>query len=422
MTSQQEHPSARARTLNSVLRRTHFKVALIALALAGLSLTLVGLLALRAYSSHNLLLVARSISYTAEAAVVFRDAEAAIESVRLIAEPEEVASVRIIDRQGEELVNWENMQSGLLPKVERLISRILQPSPVIMPIMHDDASVGQLELVGSGKGLLSFLINGLLLLGACLLLSAVGASRLSRSVIQGIAQPLRNLAKVAHSVRYHGTFDHRVPPADIVELNELGKDFNDLLDEVEAWRAHLHEENAVLSHRASHDSLTGLANREFLRTRLNREIRGADEQGQRLALMYMDCDRFKYINDTFGHGAGDDVLKTLATRLHGQLRKNDLLARMGGDEFAAVISPYYQIEDLHEIACNIQEAAAIPIKLTNGHIVAVSLSIGIAVFPDDAQTMDGLLEVADAMMYRAKRSSSDERRAAHFANMDAITE
>lgn len=404
---QHRNSSDGGRKLESVLRRAHFKVALIAVALAGLSLTVVGLLALRAYSSHNLLLVARSISYTVEAAVVFKDAEAALESVRLIAEPEEVVSVKITDRQGAELVNWKNTQTGLQHRIEKSISRILQPDPVIMSIIHDDAPVGQLELVGSGKGLVSFLINGSLLVIVCLLLSALGASRLSRRVLQVITQPLGNLAEVAHSVRYDGSFDKRVPPAGISELNELGKDFNELLDELESWRASLHEENAALSHRACHDSLTGIANREFFHTRLSRAIRTATEQGQRLALLYMDCDRFKHINDTLGHGAGDDVLKILAARLQNQLRKGDQVARLGGDEFAAVIFPCHQIDNVHTIARNIREAASMPMELTGGHMLTVSVSIGIAVFPDDAETLHELLEYADADMYRAKRRRAD---------------
>jgi len=393
-----------------VLRRAHLKVALVAVALAGLSLTLVGLFALRAYSAHNLLLVARSISYTVEAAVVFKDAEAAIESLRLIAEPEEVVSVRITDRHGDELVNWHNPRSGLLIDVERVASRILQPDPVRLPIMHDGTRVGQLELVGSGRSLISFLVNGFLLVVACLLLSALGASYLSRRVIQGIVQPLRNLAKVAHSVRYQGTFEERVPPAGITELNELGRDFNDLLDELEAWRANLHEENAALSYRASHDSLTGLANRAFFESRLNRVVRDAVEQKQRLALLYMDCDSFKRINDTLGHGAGDEVLKTIAARVHGQLRKEDLLARLGGDEFAAIIYPCYRIEDVQGIADDIRQSMAAPMELAGGQLIDVSVSIGIAMFPEHGQTVEELLKYADAAMYEAKRSSKDRHR------------
>src|SRR5690606_33849015 len=174
MKFRRQNVSAERPTLNSVLRRAHLKVALAAVVLAGLSLTLVGLLALRAYSAHNLLLIGRSISYTVEAAVVFRDAEAAVESLRLIASPEEVISARITDRHGNELVSWRNPESGLLINVERVVSRMLQPDPVTLPIIHDGSRVGQLELVGSGRSLVSFLINGFLLVFACLLLSAMG--------------------------------------------------------------------------------------------------------------------------------------------------------------------------------------------------------------------------------------------------------
>ncbi len=418
MKFRRQNVSAERPTLNSVLRRAHLKVALAAVVLAGLSLTLVGLLALRAYSAHNLLLIGRSISYTVEAAVVFRDAEAAVESLRLIASPEEVISARITDRHGNELVSWRNPESGLLINVERVVSRMLQPDPVTLPIIHDGSRVGQLELVGSGRSLVSFLINGFLLVFACLLLSAMGTFYLSRRVIRNIVRPLRNLAKVAHTVRYQGTFDERVPPAAIAELNELGNDFNDLLDELESWRAHLHQENAALSYRASHDALTGLANRAFFESRLTRVVRDAGEQGQRVALLYMDCDSFKRINDTLGHVVGDEVLKTLAARVHGQLRKDDLLARLGGDEFAAIIYPCHQIEDVQRIAGDIRSAMTAPMELAGGHSITVSLSIGIAAFPEHAQTADELLKCADVAMYEAKRvARGHHRMARHTASM-----
>lgn len=407
--------SAERPTLNRVLRRAHLKVALVSVVLAGLTLTLVGLLALRAYSEHNLLLVGRSISYTVEAAVVFRDAEAALESLQLIAEPEEVISARITDRDGNELVSWQNPQSGLLANVERVANRVLQPEPVTLPIIHDDKPVGQLELVGSGRSLVSFLVNGFILLFICLLLSALATFYLSRRVLMGIVRPLRNLAKVAHTVRYQGVFDERVPPAGIAELNELGSDFNDLLDELGAWRTHLNEENAALTYRASHDSLTGLANRAFFESRLTRVIRDAGEQGQRVALLYMDCDNFKGVNDTLGHAVGDEVLRTLAARIHGQLRKDDLVARLGGDEFAAIIYPCHQLEDVQRIADDIQLAMAAPMELANGHALTVSLSMGIAAFPDHVQTVDELLNYADAAMYEAKQFAKGEHRMAFHA-------
>lgn len=414
--------SAERPTLNSVLRRAHLKVALVAVVLAGFTLTLVGLLALRAYSEHNLLLVGRSISYTVEAAVVFKDAEAAAESLQLIAEPEEVISARITDRHGNELVYWQNSQSGLLVDVERAASRVLQPEPITLPIIHDGKRVGQLELVGSGSSLVSFLVNGFVLLFVCLLLSAMGTFYLSRRVLVGIVQPLRNLAEVAHTVRYEGSFDERVPPADIAELNELGNDFNELLDELEAWRVHLREENAALTHRASHDSLTGLANRAYFESRLSRVICDAAEQGQRAALLYMDCDHFKRVNDTLGHVMGDEVLKILAARVQGQLRKDDLLARLGGDEFAAIIYPCHQPEDVQRIAANIQRAMAAPMELTSGRTLTVSLSQGVAVFPDHAQNADDLLKHADAAMYEAKQVARGKHRMARHPALQELFE
>lgn len=411
MSNRQARSSGRP-SLNRVLRRAHLKVALVAVVLAGVTMTTVGLLALRAYAEHNLLLVARSLSYTVEAAVVFRDADAVQEVLELIAETAEVGEARISDRDGNELTRWVSPGAGWRASIERVVSDVLQPAPVTLPITHNGQTVGRLELSGSARSLTSFLIHGFALLFACLLLSAVGTFYLSRQVIKGIVRPLRNLAKVAHAVRYDGSFDERVPSADIAELNDLGEDFNDLLDELKSWRASLHEENAILSYRASHDSLTGLANRAYFSSRLKRVIRDASQQpGEQVALLYIDCDGFKHINDTLGHSAGDEVLIELAARIKGQLRKDDLLARLGGDEFAAIIHPCFDLQDVARIARGIQSAMDVPMQLQGGHELTLSLSVGVAAFPDHVATADELLAHADAAMYKAKRASHGQDRA-----------
>ncbi|KOX60718.1 diguanylate phosphodiesterase [Streptomyces purpurogeneiscleroticus] len=148
---------------------------------------------------------------------------------------------------------------------------------------------------------------------------------------------------------------------------------------------------------AHHDALTGLANRTSFHARLEREIRAADVQGGRLAVLCLDLDRFKEVNDLFGHAAGDAMLRDLALRAGGLLDAKQLMARLGGDEFA-ILTP--QAEGSAERLAEriLSTLAAVP--AASGPVIATS--IGIAVYPDDAADQRALLSHADAALYRAK--------------------
>jgi diguanylate cyclase (GGDEF)-like protein len=206
-----------------------------------------------------------------------------------------------------------------------------------------------------------------------------------------------------------------VPPAAIAELDNLGNDFNALLDELESWQTHLQSENETLAHQASHDSLTGLPNRAFFEGRLIRALRNANKLNEQVAVLFLDSDRFKEINDGFGHAAGDAVLVAVANRVRAQLREDDLVARLGGDEFAVLLTPLHKIEDAEWIADKIITSMEVPIPLPGSIQVLTSLSIGIAVYPDHGATPGALLNAADAAMYQAKRLS---RGAQHTAGSE----
>lgn len=256
-------------TLRSVLGRGHLSVALLAVGLVGISLTLLGVLALRVYANHNLHLIARSINYTVEAAVVFDDSAAANEALELIAGAEEVADAKVFNNDGEQLAHWRRNDEGVLGHLEAQVATALLDEPINLPIMHQQQKVGHIELIGQGRSLLLFLLSGLAGILFCTILSAFVALYLSRRLLVDIVRPLRALASVAHAARRERSFDRRVPEAAIAELNELGNDFNALLDELEVWHSHLQSENATLAHQASHDSLTGLPNRAFFEGRLS---------------------------------------------------------------------------------------------------------------------------------------------------------
>lgn len=326
-------------TLRSVLGRGHLSVALVAVAMASVSLTLLGVLALRVYADHNLHLIARSINYTVEAAVVFKDRVAATEALALIASTEEVAEARVLDLNGSTLAHWVRPETGVLSRIELELAHTLLEEPIRQPILHQGQKIGTVELSGHGGSLLRFLLSGLAGIIICTAISGWVAIYLARRMLRGITGPLHSLADVAHAARSERAFDRRVPPAQIAELDSLGNDFNALLDELEAWQTHLQSENETLAHQASHDSLTGLPNRAFFEGRLIRALRSAAKLNERVAVLFLDSDRFKDINDNFGHAAGDAVLVAVAARVRAQLRESDLVARLGGDEFAILLSP-----------------------------------------------------------------------------------
>ncbi|WP_444757216.1 diguanylate cyclase domain-containing protein [Pseudomonas sp. A014] len=391
-------------TLRSVLGRGHLGVALIAVGLVGVSLTVLGVAALRVYANHNLHLIARSISYTVEAAVVFDDSGAASEALAVIAATEEVADAKVFDSQGELLAHWQRDDTGLLAPLQRQVAKALLGEAIHLPIVRQQRAVGHIELLGQGGSLLRFLLSGLAGILFCSLLSAAVAIHLSRRLFGDIVRPLRGLASVAHAARRERSFDRRVPEARIAELNELGNDFNALLDELEVWQSHLQSENETLAHQASHDSLTGLPNRAFFEGRLNRCLRNAARQQDHLALLFLDSDHFKQINDNLGHAVGDEVLINIASRVRAQLREHDLVARLGGDEFAVLLTPLHSREDAQRIAEKIVASMKLPILLDDGQRVSTSLSVGIAYYPDDGQDSASLLNAADAAMYQAKRN------------------
>ncbi len=187
-------------------------------------------------------------------------------------------------------------------------------------------------------------------------------------------------------------------------------DARDLANALRQRRRELEEANKELAHRAFHDALTGLPNRLMLRDRLSQALMRAQRNGTVLAVLYIDLDRFKTINDTLGHRIGDAVLRSVATRISGQLRKSDTVAREGGDEFLIL---------LEEVG-NAHHAASVAAKLLHslgqahqieGQSLYCSGSIGVAMFPDDGQSAEELIKHADAAMFDSK---GDGRNQVHF--------
>ena len=156
-----------------------------------------------------------------------------------------------------------------------------------------------------------------------------------------------------------------------------------------------------LAHLAHHDALTNVANRAMLGEQVERALAVASRRGVRLAVVFLDLDFFKHINDTYGHETGDLVLKELASRLLHNVRAIDIVGRIGGDEFVVVLSEVSDAGDVIRLTDKLRHACARPLQI-NGHELRLAVSMGVSLFPDDARDFRSLLRFADSALYLAK--------------------
>ncbi len=168
----------------------------------------------------------------------------------------------------------------------------------------------------------------------------------------------------------------------------------------------IRETELALQHLATHDTLTDLPNRFLMLDRLSQLLIRAKRSSTSFAVLYMDIDRFKEINDSRGHEVGDLLLRAVAQRLTKSVRQNDTVARIGGDEFVIIVESVHQIQDAETVALKIEHALASSFTLGK-HRVKATLSIGISLYPENGGDTDTLLRVADYAMYLAKREGGN---------------
>ena len=173
-------------------------------------------------------------------------------------------------------------------------------------------------------------------------------------------------------------------------------------------RRNLEDERQKLRYAAGHDPLTDLPNRRLFEELQQHALQRATRSKQKAALFVIDLDGFKPINDAYGHAAGDDVLQTVATRLREFTRATDSVARLGGDEFAILVEFLDSVETAALLASRLSETLMLQVEPEPGVSAEVSSSIGVALFPDHADTAEGLNEAADLAMYAAKAEGGDQ--------------
>jgi diguanylate cyclase (GGDEF)-like protein len=211
------------------------------------------------------------------------------------------------------------------------------------------------------------------------------------------AQPSFKIAALEAGAR-----DFISKPFDLLEVH---KRIHNML-EVRLLYKELAQYSRTQQELALHDALTGLPNRRLLEDRIETTLQHANRHHHKAAIMYLDLDGFKGINDTYGHAYGDEILKMVAQRLVTNSRKEDTVARLGGDEFMIVMGDIHSLHDALGPAAKLVEAVSDPYFI-NDLTLRLSTSIGISLYPDDAESVEALISIADYALYEAKRGGKN---------------
>lgn len=263
---------------------------------------------------------------------------------------------------------------------QQLLLGLAQPLRLVL------AEVEQLRLT---------IVHIVAVLGLVWLVVAVVLARALSRPINEIGQAARLFAQ--------GEVAHRLPTERNDEVGDLARSFERMQSQITQQLHELERSRRELSDQARHDGLTGLANRRLFGERLQAALAHRRRHGGEVALLLLDLDRFKPINDTHGHDAGDAVLKAVSQRLRDNVREVDTAARLGGDEFVVLLSGVSNVADLAPFALKLLERVSEPIAHGN-LMLQVGCSLGISRTPVDGDTPDTLLLAADAAMYEAKDS------------------
>ena len=351
------------------------------------------------------------IAENALPALQFRDPKTAAEILAGLGRDHEILEARIVEPNGAVFARFMPLDAdSTRRRAQDHLIRVAVPMQVgaerlaTLELTHDTAQVVSQIKTYVGTVCLATLV--------ALLVGSLLVARLQRA----ITNPLSDLTRLMTEVSCGGDLSRRsaVPGHD--ELSQLSDSFNRIIEQIETRNAALGKELAErlraekrLEHLAHHDQVTGLPNRHFFRQRTADLMRGKALATGTMALLFVDLDNFKYINDTFGHDCGDQLLVAVADRLSGAVRAHDMVVRFGGDEFIVLLDRIGDTQQAVRLSQKLLAAITQPFWLAEREFF-ITCSIGVALAPDHANDFDELLQKADAAMYAAKNAGKNGSR------------
>lgn len=407
-------------SIRKKLRRLLLLTSSCALLLSALGFAVNDLLSVRHAMFDRLRTQADIIGFNTVSALTFSDPEAALETLGSLKQEADIVGAALFSNQGRLFVHYTRGTESVPLTIPDQDSGIINGNLfVVSPIVLDNDRIGSIMLISDLSAWkhrqLRELVIGISVFSLSLLAAILLSSRLQRLV----SEPILKLAGTARRVSESQDYSLRAEKLSADEIGALVDDFNGMLSQIQlrdlelqqarneleekvrARTQELTELTRQLEHQAYHDILTGLSNRVTFDDRLRLATSQATRDGRRIAVMFLDLDRFKIINDTLGHAVGDKLLVQVAQRLKACLRNSDTLARLGGDEFAVLLPQTRQQIDAAEVAMKITAAIAEPIQV-DGYRLHVTTSIGISLFPEDGSWAETIVKNADTAMYRSK--------------------
>ena len=401
------------RALSLVSRLTRLNL----LILAGTICLTVTILAAVTWQSARARHLAVAVANTEQLALnlasslVFQDKAAAEHEISAYARRPDVQSVAVFDA-GSQLfipdqvpVLWQNSPAYALQG--------LQQMQIKRPVRLKNEIVGAVVVTESLHSLQQSLLSMFALFIGIMLLALLLASRLLRWVQRRALAPVLELAELAEFAAKHQDYSIRANIRRRDEVGRLGERLNELFKRTEIWQQDLQQQlqaqkqtSQQLDKLAHYDHLTGLANRLYFEAELPRAVEHTLQSGQRMALLFVDLDNFKTVNDQWGHDAGDEVLQIVAKRMLSQLRQSDLVFRLGGDEFAVLLSDIGQPLQAELLAERLIQSVREPMWV-KAALMPVGATIGLALCPDHSSDAHQLLQQADEAMYQAKRAGKN---------------
>jgi diguanylate cyclase (GGDEF)-like protein len=373
---------------------------------------------------------ARLLANSLAPMLVFEDLEAAQHELTAFSRRVGVLEVRVLRLGNSAFAQWPKAGHGGssappppgLAEVTTALRQMHWSSlDVWVPIKLKGEPVGALN-VHESLNQLQLTVLRMVGVAAVLIASAIlVAARLLRWVQTHALAPIVELSQLAEQVSTSQDYSQRARVYRADEVGRLSERFNQMLKRVEISQAELSQQvereqlvGQQFEQLAHQDSLTKLPNRLFFQSALQRHMAQSCQSEQLMALMFIDLDNFKTVNDKHGHDAGDAVLCEVAARMSRVLRSGDVLCRLGGDEFGLILPAVPDEAAAEQLALRLIAAIREPMIL-GGHLMPIGATVGLAFCPSDEVEASKLLNAADVAMYAAKRAGKNTFRRAHHA-------